>query len=295
MIGSELVIYLRTLGHEVIPIIRSKPNRELEDSICWDPDHSELEAAALEGFDAVVHLAGENVAGGKWTEDRKSKILNSRIRGTHLLSQTLVSLQRPPKVLISASAIGYYGDRGDQILSEDSPVGEGFLAKVCHEWEAAVTHGAGIRVVTPRLGVVLSPKGGALSRMLLPFRLGMGGPIGSGKQYMSWISLDDAIYALYHLLTHQDISGPVNLVSPNPVTNREFIRTLGRCLFRPTIIPLPEFAVRMLWGEMGQEMLLSSTRVLPTRLEQTGFSCRYPSLEQALRYMLDRSYAVGYK
>lgn len=289
LIGSALVSFLRAGGHQVVRLARA-PLRTEEKVVLWDPEAGRLDPSELEGLEAVVHLAGESIA-GRWTPEKKARIRNSRVRGTQLLAETLARLERPPAVLVSASAIGYYGDRGDEILREESPPGRGFLADVAQAWEAATEAAAqkGLRVVILRFGIVLSPRGGALAQMLLPFRLGLGGPIGSGQQYWSWIALDDVVRAIHHALLSETLRGPVNVVSPDPVRNREFARTLGRVLGRPAFLPMPEMAVRLLFGQMGEELLLSSQRVEPLRLLASGFVFQYPDVEGALRHLLRKS------
>jgi hypothetical protein len=244
----------------------------------------------LEGVDAVVHLAGENIAAGRWTAARKEEIRRSRVEGTRRLSESLARLSRRPKVLVSASAIGFYGNRGDEILKEDSAPGSDFLAQVCRDWEAATDPAsrAGIRVVHLRSGVILSPAGGALKKMLLPFKMGAGGRIGSGAQFMSWIAIDDTIGAIHHAIVTEPLQGPMNGVAPTPVRNAEFTRTLGRVLSRPAIAPMPAFAARLAFGEMANALLLASQRVMPTRLQASGYKFRYPELEGALRHLLGR-------
>jgi uncharacterized protein len=256
----------------------------------WDPARGRLDPRALEGVDAVVHLAGESIAARRWSAAVKERIRRSRVDGTRLLSETLGNLERRPRVLVSASAVGYYGDRGETPLTEDSAPGAGFLADVCREWEAAAdaARSAGIRVVHPRLGLVLAKQGGALPRMTLPFRLGLGGVVGSGRQYWSWIELGDLVRAIELCLGLDGLAGPINAVAPAPVTNREFTRKLGKVLGRPTLVPLPALAVRLLLGEMGRALLLGSARVLPRRLERAGFHFRHPGLESALRAALSR-------
>lgn len=289
LVGSALVPLLTSGGHEVVRLVRGAPQPGARD-IHWDPDAGKLDEAALEGIDAVVHLAGESIASGRWTAAKKTRIRDSRVRGTRLLSEALARRQQPPRVLVSASAIGYYGDRGEELLTEDSPVGTGFLAEVCRDWEQATEPAAakGIRVVNLRFGVILTPAGGALAKMLFPFRMGVGGKIGSGRQYTSWIALDDAIGAVQHALVNEAVRGPVNGVAPRPVTNLEFTKTLGRVLGRPTIFPMPAFAARLAFGEMAQELLLAGARVEPARLGQTGYRFRYPDLEGALRHLLGK-------
>lgn len=289
LIGSALVPALAAAGHRVRRLVRRAPAPG-GDEARWDPAAGTLDASAVEGSDAVVHLAGENIAAGRWTQAKKERIRDSRVKGTRVLAEALARLPRPPKALVCASAIGYYGDRGSETMREDSARGKGFLADVCAEWEAAALPAArkGIRVVNLRFGVVLSASGGALAKMLLPFRLGLGGVVGSGRQYMSWIAIDDAAGAVQHALAREALRGPVNVASPNPVTNLEFTKTLGKVLRRPTIFPMPVFAARLAFGEMGDELLLASTRVEPTRLQATRYGFRHPRLEEALRHVLGR-------
>jgi uncharacterized protein (TIGR01777 family) len=250
----------------------------------WDPDSGAIRRDRLEGCDAVIHLAGENIASGRWTESRKKRILESRRKSTRLLSETLAALQRPPAVLISASAIGYYGNRPGEVLNEDSAGGEGFLPEVCREWEGATAAaaGRGIRVVRLRIGIVLSRHGGALPKMVLPFRLGLGGALGNGDQYMSWITLNDLCRAVNHILVTETISGPVNAVSPQAVTNREFTAGLASVLWRPALLPAPRLAVRLALGELADELLLASTRVVPEKLRESGFRFEDSDLRIAL-------------
>ena len=289
LIGSALVRFLTAHGHAVTRLVRGTP-RASEPEFHWDPTSGRIDSRALDGVDAVVHLAGENIAAGRWTADRKTQIRESRVKGTRLLAETLAWLASPPRVLVCASAMGYYGNRGNEVLGEDSPPGTGFLAELCQAWEAASepAERAGIRVVKLRVGIVLSSQGGALARMLLPFRLGLGGRIGGGRQYMSWIALDDLVAVVLHALTTNSLAGPVNAVTPNPVTNQEFTRMLGRVLGRPTILPVPAFAARLALGEMANELLLSSARLEPARLLASGYTFRYPELEGALRQVLGR-------
>lgn len=287
LIGSALVPYLTTGGHTVVRLGRGGGGA---DTIQWDPAAGVIDRAALEGFDAVVHLAGETVSGGRWTTEKKARIRDSRHDGTRVLVDALTGLARPPKVLVSASAIGVYGDRGHEVLREDSAPGEGFLAGVCREWEAATAPATahGIRVVNLRLGVVLSAAGGALATMLPPFLLGVGGPIGDGSQFLSWIAVDDVLDAVLFALTTPTLTGPVNTVAPHPVTNADFATTLARVLGRPALVPFPAVAVRLLLGEMGNALLLASTQVQPERLVTAGFSFRHAELEPALRHLLGR-------
>lgn len=288
LVGQSLIPLLTTQGHETWRLVRSAP-REPND-ISWRPDKSELPAERLDGLDAVVHLAGENIAGARWTPAVKQRLLDSRVGPTRLLCETLAKLRNKPKALVCASAIGYYGDRGADELTESSAAGEGFLPELCREWEAACepARQAGIRVVNLRIGIVLTPKGGALAKMLLPFKLGGGGVIGSGGQFWSWIAIDDLLGAIYHSLIRDDLAGPVNATAPQPVTNREFTKTLGRVLHRPTIVPMPAFVARLALGEMADALLLASARVLPQRLADTGYQFRFPTLEAALRHVLGR-------
>lgn len=287
LIGSALRSFLTTGGHSVVGLTRSKSN---ENEIAWDPEAGKLDASQLNGIDGVVHLAGESIASGRWSEKVKQRIRDSRIKGTTLLCKTLAHLDNRPKVLVCASAVGYYGNRGDERLDENSTPGNDFLAQVCKEWEAATepARAAGIRVVNLRFGVVLSSAGGALAKMLTPFKMGVGGVVGDGKQYMSWIALDDAVSAIHHALMHEDLNGPVNATAPNPVTNREFTKTLGKVLHRPTIFPLPAFAARLALGEMADALLLSSANVIPTKLKSTGYEFRFAELEPALRHVLGK-------
>lgn len=260
------------------------------DAIPWNPSTGFLPLESLEGADAAVHLAGENIAAGRWTAKKKQRILESRRRGTRLVADSLSRLAQPPRVLISASAIGYYGDRGETILKEDSGPGHGFLADVCREWEesARPVLGKGIRLVTLRTGLVLSSTGGVLGRILPPYRMGLGGRIGSGRQYMSWIVLEDLIAAIFHAIGNEKITGPINAVAPHPVTNLEFTKTLGKVLSRPTLFPLPAAAVRLFLGEMADALLLASARVEPSVLLSSGFRFQYPELNSALCNLLGR-------
>jgi uncharacterized protein (TIGR01777 family) len=286
LIGSALVSFLTTGGHEVKRLVRSKPEAG-QAEILWEPYAESIDRKQLEGADAMVHLSGETIA-GRWTEEKKQKIRDSRVQTTRFLSETLAQLEHPPKVLVSMSAVGYYGNRGDQILKEDSKAGAGFLAEVCQQWEAATEPAAkkGIRVVNLRTGVVLSPEGGALEKMLFPFKMGAGGFVGSGEQYWSWIAIDDVIGAIHHAMITNSLKGPVNAVAPNPVTNREFTKVLGRVLSRPTLLPMPSFAARLAFGEMADALLLASARVQPTKLVDSGYEFRHPELEGALRHLL---------
>jgi uncharacterized protein len=287
LVGAALVPFLTTGGHGVARLTRH-PKVAGSGDVHWNPDAGILDAHALRGIDAVVHLAGENIAGARWTRDVKQRIRESRVRGTHLLSRTLAQMERPPAVLVSASAVGFYGDRGQQAVDEDDGPGEGFLASVCQDWEEATrpAREAGIRVVHLRFGVVLSAGGGALAKLLTPFRLGLGGRLGDGRQAMSWIALDDLLAAILHSAMTEDLAGPVNAVAPQPTTNADFTAALGEALHRPALVPLPAFAVRAAFGEMADEMLLGGARVEPARLATSGFAFRYPNLAAALRHTL---------
>jgi len=290
LVGSEVVTVLSAAGHEVVRLVRRAPAPG-EKAVRWDPERGEVDAAGLEGLDAVVHLAGENIASGRWNAARKAVIRDSRVTGSRFLCETLAGLARPPKTLVCASAIGYYGDRGADVLTEESSPGAGFLPEVCREWEAASTPAAlkGIRIVALRIGMVLSRRGGALARMLPLFRAGLGGVIGSGRQYVSWVALDDLPHIILHALQRGDLRGPVNAVAPGPVTNREFTEALGKALSRPTPLPVPAFALRLaVGGEMADALLLASARVFPRRLEETGYRFRFPELGVALRHMLGK-------
>ena len=289
LIGSALVPFLTTGGHPVTRLVR---HRAGVGEAMWDYDKGRMEAAKLEGLDAVVHLAGENIA-SRWTDVRRRTIIDSRVIGTRFIAETLARLKRPPRVLVSASAVGIYGNRGDEILTEasstDSPPRD-FLTEVGREWEAATEPArvAGIRVVRLRFGIVLTPAGGVLGRMLPPFRLGMGGPLGNGRQWVSWIGMDDLVGAIHHAIMTEELEGPVNATAPHPVTGRELATTLGRVLGRPAILPVPAAALRLAFGEMADVAILSSARVLPARLQESGFGFRHPELEGALRFLLGR-------
>jgi uncharacterized protein len=289
LIGGSLVPFLTTGGHSVTRLVR-RDRTGGPAAVRWDPVLGTIDQEGLEGHDAIVHLAGENISSGRWNARTKKLIRDSRLEGTRLLCETINRLQKPPKTLVCASAIGFYGDRGDEVLDERFAAGEGFLADLCKDWEALTesVRPRGIRVVNVRFGVVLSPAGGALAKMLTPFKLGVGGVIGSGRQYMSWIGIDDVVGGIHHAITCEALNGPVNVVAPNPVTNRDFTKTLGRALRRPTVLPMPAFAARLALGEMADELLLASTRVVPQRLDETGYKFRNPELEPALQHLLGR-------
>jgi len=286
LIGSALTRALNRRDDEVLPLVRRRVSPG-ERAVSWDPERGTIDRAGLEGADAVIHLAGENVV-GRWSPAKKQRIYDSRVKGTRLLCDALAGLQRPPATLLAASAIGYYGDRGDEAVTEESAPGEDFLAHVSRDWEAATAPAtrAGIRVVNMRIGVVLTTTGGALAKMLPAFRLGLGGPVGSGNQYLSWIVLDDIINAILHLLNHQNLVGPVNMTAPTPLTNRDFAKTLGKVLGRPAVVTVPAFALRMAFGTEGAAMLQSGQRVLPARLVASGFDFSFTDVEPALRYLL---------
>ena len=285
LVGSELTKALKTAGSEVTRLVRKDPGAT---DILWDPSGTLFDAESLGECQAVVHLAGENIATGRWTPDKKNRIRESRVHSTRLLAESLAKLKQKPPVFLCASAIGYYGDAEDALQTESSPAGDDFLAEVCAAWEAATApaRDAGIRVVNLRIGVVLSDQGGALAKMLTPFRLGLGGRVGSGKQYMSWIALPDLVGAIRHAIHNEAVSGPLNGVAPAPVTNSEFTRTLGKVLGRPTLFPMPAFMARLMFGEMA-EALLSSTRVSAEKLEQSGYRFEFPDLEAALRGVIE--------
>jgi uncharacterized protein (TIGR01777 family) len=286
LIGRALTERLRSAGDSVQTLVRRKPE-EAAGEIGWAPDAGVLDGSRLDGVDAVVHLAGRPIS-SRWTEETKAEIRDSRVRGTKLLAEVVAQLPRRPKVFISASAIGFYGPRGDESLDETSAPGTGFLADVCQEWEAAATpaRDAGIRTVHLRTGLVLSRAGGMLAQVLLPFKMGAGGVVGTGRQWLSWISLADATAGIQHAIATAELSGPVNLTAPEPASNAEFVRTLGKLLSRPTLIPLPAFAVKMIFGEMGDELLLAGQKVLPKRLLASGFQFAHSDLESALRWAL---------
>jgi len=283
LVGSALQPVLVRAGHDVVPLVR-RPPAPGERAIQWNPARGTIDRAGLEGADAVIHLAGENVF-GRWTPAKKNRIRDSRVLGTQLVSDALAGLNRRPRTLLAASAVGYYGDRGDEMLTEHSAPGEDFLAHVSREWEAATGAAtrAGIRVVNLRFGIVLTATGGALAKMLPPFRLGLGGHIGSGNQYVSWIAMDDVLAAIVFALSTETLVGPVNMTSPNPVTNRELAKALGKVLGRPAIVAVPSFALRMAFGPEGAGMLQSGQRVLPERLRAAGFRYRHETIEATLR------------
>lgn len=288
LVGSTVVPLLTTGGHSVTRLVRRDAG---EGEVKWNPQAETFDASPLDGVDAVVHLAGENIAASRWNDRVKQRMRDSRVVATRRLCEGLAKMSSRPKVLVCASAIGFYGDRGEELLNEESQPGSSFLADLVQEWEAATkpASDAGIRVVNLRFGVILSPKDGALSKMLLPFKLGGGGRVGSGKQVWSWISIDDAAGAILHAIMTDSLAGPVNVVAPHPVTNLEFTKTLGRVLRRPTIVPMPAFVARLALGEMADELLLASSRVEPKKLLHSGYDFRQPTLEGALRHLLGRT------
>jgi uncharacterized protein (TIGR01777 family) len=285
LIGRPLCEALRNAGHQVLEITR---NPRQESHIGWNPDQGIVQADRLEGIGALVHLAGENIAGARWNPSVKQRIRDSRVRGTEVISRTLATLSTRPGTLICASAVGYYGDRGDELLQESSSPGHGFLAEVCQAWEAAAepARQAGLRVVHLRLGMVLARHGGALAKMLPAFRWGVGGRIGNGKQYWSWIELSEVVNIILYALNETSLGGPVNVVAPEPVTNAEFTRTLASVLHRPAFLPMPAWAARLVLGEMADALLLASTRAIPARLQQAGYSFRFGRLQSALEHLL---------
>ena len=281
LVGSALIPSLEREGAQVTRLVRSSAGAgEIE----WHPNNDQIDGAALEGFDALINLAGENIA-GRWTDEVKRKIRDSRVNGTHLLSEAIAKLKQKPKAFLCASATGIYGDRGDEPLDEQSDSGGGFLAGVCREWEKSTEPAlaAGVRTVCIRFGPILAREGGMLAKLLTPFKMGMGGRVGPGTQYISWVAIDDVVNAVKLALKDESIRGPLNIVSPNPVTNEVFTKTLGHVLSRPTALAMPAFAVRLAFGEMADEMLLTSQRVIPKRLNDAGFEFEYPELEGALR------------
>jgi uncharacterized protein (TIGR01777 family) len=287
LVGRALIKSVTAYGIEVSRLVRQKPTGAIGE-IEWHPDEGVLDAKQLEGLDAVVHLAGESIASGRWSDDKKRAIRESRVKGTQLLSRSLAQLSQPPATFISASAIGYYGNRGNELLTEESAPGTDFLASVCMEWEKSTAAAAekGIRTVNTRFGIILDASGGALEKMLTPFRMGIGGRVGNGKQWMSWISLDDVVAGLRFVLDNSSASGPVNFVAPNPVTNAEFTKALGRALSRPTFFPIPKIGVQLAFGEMADALLLSSQRVEPRVLKESGYRFQLPTLRDALSHIL---------
>lgn len=284
-IGAALLPSLESRAACLVRLVRGPAKNT--DQITWDP-LAPLAPDAISGFDAVIHLAGESVV-GRWTDAKKKAIRDSRIQGTRNLASTLAQCKYGPRVFICASAVGFYGNRGDELLTEESAVGVGFLAELGRDWEAAsrIAAESGIRTVNLRIGLVLSPKGGALAKMLTPFQLGLGGRLGPGTQWWSWIHVDDIVGAIHHILDNESLSGPVNLVAPNPVRNIEFTKLLSSVFGRPALLPVPAFAARLAFGEMAQELMLSSQRVTPRKLETSGYSFRFPELRAALEDLVE--------
>lgn len=287
LIGSAVSSFLSGKGHEIVRLVRRRPKPDGAE-VYWNPTGGTIDTSPIVGIDAVINLAGESIY-GRWTEDKKKEIRNSRVEGTRLLAETISKLPDPPQVFISASASGYYGNRGIEVLTEDSGAGTGFLADLCVKWEAATQPAidSGIRVVITRNGIVLSPRGGALEQMLVPFKLGIGGRMGSGSQYMSWIAIDDLVNGIDRVLSDEKLSGPINMTSPNPVTNRDFTETLGNVLSRPTILSIPSIMLRIAFGEMADQALLASQRMIPRRLLDSGFKFNFAELPTALRHLLE--------
>ena len=291
MIGRVLVAFLRTQGHDVVTLVRGRAAGAGE--ITWNPARSELDATQLEGIDAVIHLSGENVGAGRWTAARREAIMRSRVDATRTLVVALTKLKRKPRVLVSASAVGFYGDCGAEEVTEAHGIGHGFLPEVCLAWETHAEGAArlGVRTAVMRLGVVLSPAGGALAKMLPAFQACAGGPMGTGRQYLSWAAVDDVVGALYHAVLDERCAGPINVVAPESVTNAQFAATLGRVLHRPAILPVPAAMLRLIFGQMAEETILGSTRAVPQRLTEWGYSFRQPTLAGALRFVLGRERA----
>jgi uncharacterized protein len=286
-VGSALVVQLVKDGHSVTRLVRDK-SATGADRVYWNPQSDEIDAARLENHDAAIHLAGENAGTARWTEAKKRRIRDSRVKGTRLVSEAFAGLSSPPRVFVCASATGYYGNRDDEILTEASAPGDDFLAGVCRDWEAAAdaARASGIRTVHLRLGLILGGKGGPLPRMIQPFKFGIGGRFGSGEQYMSWITIDDTIGVILFVLENAQLEGAINTVTPNPVKNREFTGTLGKVINRPSAIPLPATVARLVFGEVADALVLVSQRAMPEKLIKAGFSFKFPELEPALRHVL---------
>ena len=287
MVGSALIPLLESMGHTVFRLVRGRVEGDRD--ILWDPDQEKLPLEMCEGADVFVHLAGDNIASARWSEEKKQKIFDSRVKVTQFLVRKLNELQEAPKVLLSASAVGYYGDRGDELLSEESKVGNDFLAKVCSRWESACEDYTKGRVACLRFGAILSPVGGALQKMLLPFKMGAGGILGHGKQYFPWVALPDVLDSIYHTMMTESVTGPVNVVAPHQITNYQYTKALGSVLGRPTIFPMPAKVARLAFGEMAEALLLASQRVEAKKLVQTGMVFRYQSIESALRHLLGKA------
>ncbi|MBW2634793.1 MAG: TIGR01777 family oxidoreductase [Deltaproteobacteria bacterium] len=289
VVGSSLIPFFTTGGHRVTRLVRRKPLKN-ENERFWDPQKGILDIEDTDSFDVVIHLSGENIGQGRWSPEKKRKIIESRNKTTALIARHISRMAKPPEVFLSASAIGFYGDRGDEVMTEENECGTDFISGVCSQWENAAIPALekGIRVVFLRIGVVLSPVGGALQRLLPSFKMGLGGKVGSGGQYMSWISMDDLIGTVYHAINDESLSGPVNIVAPAPVSNLELTRTLGKVISRPALFTIPAWLIKLLFGEMGQEILLASTRVKPEKILAAGYRFRHPDLERALRHLLGK-------
>ena len=289
LIGTALSRLLRAEGHQVLRLVRGRPARDATE-VAWDPDAGRIDAAALDGVEAAVNFAGTTIARWPFNEGHKRRVLESRTRSAALLARALSASSSGPRVFVQASAVGYYGNRGEEVLDERSAHGSGFLADVCRAWESATDPAsqAGVRVVMTRFGIVLSGEGGAFQAMKTPFQLGLGGRIGSGRQWMSWVSITDVVRAVLYAIEHEELGGPVNVTSPEPVTNEDLTRMLGRVLRRPTVFPVPAAVIRLLLGDLADETLLTSQRVMPARLSESGFEFREPRLEPALRAAFGR-------
>jgi len=288
LIGRTLIPFLQTQGHHVTRLVRRSPAGN--DELYWNPGAGELEARALDGVDTIINLSGENIAGGRWTAERRDAIFRSRVDATKTLVGAVQRMSRKPESFLSASAVGFYGDRGEEMLTERSTIGQGFLPEVCLAWEthAQGARKMGVRTALMRFGVILSPAGGALAKLLPVFRAGVGGAVGGGRQWMSWVGIDDVLGAIHHAMLNRDAEGPINVVAPEPATNREFTRVLASVLHRPAIVPVPRFALETLFGEMADATLLASERAVPERLIKLGYTFRYPELDKALRHGLGR-------
>lgn len=288
LVGTTLLPKLRSNGHQIVTLVRKASDNVSE--ICWDTQKGISNLDQLGDVDAVIHLAGESVGDARWTEEKKRKIRDSRVNGTKVLCDSLLKLKNLPKTFISASAVGIYGNRGNEVITEESTLGSDFLAKVGIEWEKASDElkDKGVRVLYARLGIVISKKGGALEKMLLPFKLGLGGRLGSGNQYMSWIAIDDVVKSIEFLVSNESLSGAFNITAPNPVTNKEFTKTLGAILSRPAILPIPDFALKLALGEFAEIALLASQKVIPYKLERAGYIFSFSDIESALRHELSQ-------
>jgi uncharacterized protein (TIGR01777 family) len=287
VVGSSLIPYLQTQGHKVIRMVRNEKQLCIGD-VCWNPNADNMSEEMFQDADVMIHLAGEPIGDENWTNEKKLSIVDSRVKSTNLLAKTISNMKKPPKLLICASAIGYYGDGGEAELNEDSPNGKNFISHVCYHWEKAAKSAEmrGIRVVYLRIGVALSPAGGALQKMKTSFSMGLGTSLGSGKQYLSWVAMDDVLYAMTHIMETESLSGPVNLTAPNPKRWHDFSDTLAKVLGRPRFLRVPEWLIKMVYGQMGKEVLLASANVMPKKLIESGFKFRYPELDEALEHLL---------